>query len=316
MNLSESDPSQVRTGPPPAEVAPVASNELLPAGAAPATPGILLRAARERAGLSVADLAARLRMGGRQIDALERAEYASLPTGTFLRGFVRNYARAVGADAQQAITLLEQTHAGAPVLKTPDIVVPSQNIKLVPAGGELASPRGRIAIVAAVMLMLAWAGWYWWQYVRPNIAAGGGPRPVAEQTQELPSPSVAMMRESAVETKPVDPAETPPPGSTAAAAENAPAVAPPEPKPASRRTGADGVVGFAFTGDCWVEVTDSDAKVLISRRFHAGEAAEAVGRAPLTVVVGNAQVARMAVNGQEFDLVPYTRVSVAHVTVK
>ena len=43
---------------------------------------------------------------------------------------------------------------------------------------------------------------------------------------------------------------------------------------------------------------------------------EVVGRAPFSIVIGNAQVTRMAYNGKEFDLLPHTRASVARVTVK
>ena len=56
--------------------------------APPATVGSVLREAREKLGLSPADIANKLRMGLKQVNALEHADYAALPTGTFLRGFV------------------------------------------------------------------------------------------------------------------------------------------------------------------------------------------------------------------------------------
>ncbi len=329
-----SDPKEAQAETAAPEV-PVASNDPIPpdapaASVEPATPGALLRAAREQAGLSVADVANRLRMGGRQVDALERGDYASLPTGTFLRGFIRNYARAVSADAAKAISLLEQTQtAPSPA---PSIIPPSQNIKLVPAGGELATPKGRIAIGLGVLAFLALAVTYWWVYVRPTIGenvraeqavevappaqASAESAPVAAPASVAPVPAepkpvpVTESTPVPVEAKPaapVHPAETKPTVAAASAAEAKPAI------PVKRGAGS---VGFTFTGESWVEVTDADSRVLISRRFRAGEAEEATGRTPLSVVIGNAQVTRMAVNGQEFDLVPYTRVSVARVTIK
>ncbi|MBI3716435.1 MAG: helix-turn-helix domain-containing protein [Betaproteobacteria bacterium] len=301
------------------EMSPASNDPVSPATAPePPTPGAFLRAARERAGLSVADLASRLRMGGRQIDALERADYAQLPKGTFLRGFVRNYARAVNADGAEAIALLEHSNADAKVMKTPSIVVPSQNIKLVPAGGELASPRGRIAIALGVAACVGFAFWYWWQFVRPTVGAAESPAPAnTEQALQIPAATPATnealspapaAEQAAVPATPVAPARSEPAPSPKVAIETKPA--------APVRAKGSGVLGFTFTGDSWVEVVDADSKRLISRRFHAGEADEASGRTPLSVVIGNAQVTRMAFNGQEFDLAPHTRVSVARVTVK
>ena len=62
-----------------------------------ARPGQLLAAERERQGLSRADIAQRLHMSASQVEALETGDYARLPRGTFLRGFVRNYAKAARA---------------------------------------------------------------------------------------------------------------------------------------------------------------------------------------------------------------------------
>jgi cytoskeleton protein RodZ len=83
-----------------------------------------------------------------------------------------------------------------------------------------------------------------------------------------------------------------------------------------KSSGELGVLGFTFTAESWVEVTDGTGRTVISRRYKAGEADEVSGRGPFTIVVGNAQATRMAYNGREFDLAPHTRVSVARVTLK
>lgn len=144
------------------------------------TPGELLRAARESAGLSVGDIATRLRMAARQIDALEKSDYANLPSGTFLRGFVRSYAKSVQMDPVLAITLLEKTHSIATVAKPAPIVVPSHGIKIDIGTNELASTKIRIAILVGVLVLLGSAVWYWWEYMRPGLADGGRAKPAAE----------------------------------------------------------------------------------------------------------------------------------------
>ena len=53
----------------------------------------MLREARERLGLSVADVAAQIKFAPRQIEALEADDFKHLPEAAFLRGFVRSYAK-------------------------------------------------------------------------------------------------------------------------------------------------------------------------------------------------------------------------------
>ena len=59
----------------------------------PASPGQMLRAAREAKGWKVEQVASQLKLSRRQIEALEADAFADLPGLTFVRGFVRNYAR-------------------------------------------------------------------------------------------------------------------------------------------------------------------------------------------------------------------------------
>jgi cytoskeletal protein RodZ len=61
-------------------------------------PGTLLRRAREAKGMSVADVADVTRIAQRQLDAIERSDFSSLPGTPYAVGFARAYARAVGVD--------------------------------------------------------------------------------------------------------------------------------------------------------------------------------------------------------------------------
>ena len=76
------------------------------APSAPPTAGATLRAAREMHGLSIDDVAQQLKLAPRQVQALEDDEYGKLPGRTFVRGFVRNYARFIGLDADDVVALL------------------------------------------------------------------------------------------------------------------------------------------------------------------------------------------------------------------
>jgi cytoskeleton protein RodZ len=360
-------------------------------------PGALLKAARERAGMSVGDIATRLRMSVRQVEAIDTDHYEALPKGPFLRGFMRNYAKVVNVDVNEILALLDRTELGASTAQKPAMIdLPNQNIKL--TAGNLAKPgsKVRLLVTIAVLLALIAAASYWWTFVKPNLATGGRPVPVAVllssaamengnaasagsaitssspgspvassdgpsgsvatppagagppaealsialpgtpsnqsagATSALAQPALQPAPQAATQTATVTPTSFRPPQETtvetplntspsisrltpslstsaadAAEAEKAAAV----PKGSSR-------VGFTFTGRSWVEVIDGRGKTVLSKRYEAGESDEAVGRPPFSIVVGNADVTRMAYNGKAFDLAPHTRVSVARVTIK
>ncbi|MEZ0242190.1 MAG: helix-turn-helix domain-containing protein [Sphingomonas sp.] len=64
----------------------------------PATVGEKLRAAREAQGVSLADIATSTRIPQRHLEAIEKSNYASLPSITYALGFAKAYARAVEVD--------------------------------------------------------------------------------------------------------------------------------------------------------------------------------------------------------------------------
>ena len=340
MNVNEE--SVVNPGsamPLPASVEPLhatAANEPLAGDSieTASTLGQLLRAAREKAGLSAGDIASRLRMGVKQVRALEQDEFAALPTGTFLRGFVRNFAKEVGVKPERALGLLEETHRAAMVISASAVIIPSrQNIRVPAPGGALATPRGRVLFAVGIVGVLLAAFWYWWEYVLPHRAQGGRPNTIDEanavsvpialpappaitasteaggaQQNGLAAPAAAQAQlSSSATTLPAAAIGEP---STPPTVEIAPAA----PRPAL--PAGSGSLGFTFSGESWVEVIDGNGKSLLARKFRSGEAEELRGRAPFSVVIGNAQATRMAYQGKEIDLVPHTRVSVARLTIK
>jgi len=62
-----------------------------------------LRAEREARGISLEDVARITKIQRRTLERLEEAAFDELPADVFVRGFIRNYARVVGLDADAAI---------------------------------------------------------------------------------------------------------------------------------------------------------------------------------------------------------------------
>jgi hypothetical protein len=66
-----------------------------------------LRAQRETRGVSLEDVARVTKIHLRTLERLEDARFDELPADVFVRGFIRNYARVVGLDAEDALQRYE-----------------------------------------------------------------------------------------------------------------------------------------------------------------------------------------------------------------
>src|SRR5690348_16568353 len=71
--------------------------------------GMQLQAAREARGLSVHQLAVELHVSDIMILAMEKGDYSALGEPVFVRGHLRNYARALGLPEAQVLASYDQT---------------------------------------------------------------------------------------------------------------------------------------------------------------------------------------------------------------
>ena len=278
--------------------------------------GIRLRVAREARHLTVSDVAQTLKLGSRQVEALENGNWEGLPGQTFIRGFVRNYARLLQIDP-------------APLMDLLDTSLEKQGDSLhVPASRPMAMPTGhprrdRTVVFAGIALVVAALVAY---FLLPGDLSA-----LRQQAQGLID-SVARKeaRPPAVaENVPVttpSPAEPVfPPGATPQQVMNPQAQAPAEMAPvrlsapvtpAAAPTGEAAQLRFVFAAESWVEVRDRDNKVLFSQRAPAGAEQSVGGQGPLTLVIGNAPGVRLFWRGQVVDLVPHTKGDVARLVLE
>ena len=292
--------------------------------------GRMLADERERQGLSRLDVAQRLHMSAYQVEALESGDYQRLPKGTFLRGFVRNYAKILGMPADAVLPLLAES---APDGKRPGIVVPTQNIRFDPLGERLANPYVKAGALAFVAIAVGFAAMYWWLFIRPT-PPGAAARPAAAEPASPPQQeSVAANPPPLIVPPPPEQAtaaEAPKPAANAAVAApakvapdavgatpaKAGAQSPTAPEKTVIAAGSGGTLKFRFHADSWVEIRDGRGKVILSKLNPAGSEAEVSGKPPFSVIVGNAPEVELFYNNQEFDLEPHTKVAVARFTVE
>lgn len=71
----------------------------------PEGPGKLLLEAREKAELSVADVANRMHLEQRIVNAIESDDYEKLPAATYVRGYLRSYSKLLNIDAAHIVDL-------------------------------------------------------------------------------------------------------------------------------------------------------------------------------------------------------------------
>jgi cytoskeleton protein RodZ len=281
--------------------------------------GRILSKERERQGLSRTEVAQRLHMSAAQIEAIESGEYSRLPQGPFLRGFVRNYGKLLGVDAD---TLLSELAQVAPRNAAPDIVVPSQNIRFDPMGERLASPYVKAGVLAVVVVALAFAAMYWWLFIRPIPSASQAKRAAEKAAAEAPrgGPPQQLAAPPITAPDPVPPSPAPTVPEGAEPARNGTSKAEVSKTDAAKAETTRGAgmraLRLRFHAESWVEVRDAQGTVLFSRLNAGGSQAEVVGRPPLSVVVGNAPEVDVMYEGRDFPLEPHTKVAVARFTLE
>lgn len=313
-----------------------------------ASPGALLRAAREKQGLHIAALAAAIKVAPRKLDALENDRWHELPDATFTRALAQTVCRTLKIDAR-------------PVL---DLLPAAGTVALEPSGGSLNTPfegpPGRegpaaagvairpmvwaaaVLMVAAVVVYFLPEGLFG-RFAAPvqpasapasvalpasPVVVGAGPDPA----QAAASAPAGMPDAGA--SAPAAPALTAvPAGTTAAqpAAQSAAQSAAPPAEPAGETVfsapppvaaGGGGeapaarLVQLATSDASWIEVRDARDRVLLSRTVQPGESVGLDGMLPLRLTIGNAGATELKFRGQPVDLAPRTRDNVARVELQ
>lgn len=278
--------------------------------------GAQLRAAREARGIALSEVAATLKLGVRQLEALERGDWQVLPGATFVRGFVRNYARFVQIDPLPLMSQLDAV-LEKPVSRLGE--ADSQQTAM-PQGGPGISRRDRMVVLSGGLLVVFAALIY---FLLPNDLSVW-----RDSVQELISSLARKDEVAPVAVVEPAPASEPvfPPGTTPQQVMNpqaetpaAEAVAPQAAMPVAEKSlqvaGAPDM-RFVFEKESWVEVRDRDGKVIFSQRGQAVSEQSVSGQGPFSLVVGFAPGVKLFWHGQTVDLAPYTRGDVARLVLE
>ncbi|MDQ6619153.1 MAG: DUF4115 domain-containing protein [Pseudomonadota bacterium] len=292
--------------------------------------GVMLREAREAAGLSLDAVSAHLKLAPRQVKALEDGEFNLLPGRTFVRGFARNYARLLGLDPEAVLEALP----GAAVsggLEAPALHPTTGRMGELPSSGGARPQWMRWAIPVAVIAALAAAAAYEYLGSRsrkapaapasvsapasepaPEPVMAPAPTPVPppaqttpgrDGTTALPPPSVTTQSEAAVP-------------STSQAVTSPARVATPGEASSSTEAGSTAALEITSRGASWMQVRDSSGRTVVSQTLAAGQKQAVVGTPPFDVTIGNAPQVSVTYRRRVVDLAPHSRQNVAHLRLQ
>lgn len=313
----------------------------------PPGPGASLRSARERAGMSLDQVAQALKLAPRQVRALEEEDFAQLPGRTFARGFVRNYARLLKLDGDDLLAQLPDV-TRAPALAAPSLQSTGTTMGEVPTTNVGRTALGRWLIPLALVACVVVAGAYeWYRSGRsaPSEAARGAEPPATLQAtqpssatarSELPNP-LASAPEAGSETaeRRDSPAASPPasaaapesltaapttrPGAAATAASATAPTASAETQaaatPAAEAPSAPPIV-LTYRASAWTQVRDGKGQVIFVRVVPAGSEQAIRGSPPFELVIGNARAVTLVYRGNPIDLGRYTQGNVARLRLQ
>lgn len=265
--------------------------------------GHILSEAREKMGLSIEDVGARLRLTSKQVMAMEAGRMEDLPGPTFVRGFLRNYAKLLQVDPEPLLA----------ACRTQSVEIPSKYISLHSENIQFA---GRVrkgwtlylaGIVIAVLLLAAWFAYK--DFNTTSAPAAGQPADTAtpqetpgdqSQIQAQPLPQIPMPEAVNPAGAPVSPAQP------VGVAPGAPEVA----------VAGSATIVFTATQTSWVGVKDRDGKELLGRNVAAGSNQTITGMPPFKLTIGNAPGIQVTYKGQPVDIAAHTQANVARLSLE
>lgn len=300
--------------------------------------GGALRLAREAQGLSIQDVASKLRLSAKQIEAIEADQFAKLPEPTIVRGFIRNYAKLLKMNAEP---LLDAYIVIVPSNTQHELTVkPTTNMQV--TSGD--KPKLSSYIWAGLAILLALGIWLFYQnYIQkpsPTLPSTGVESLGSESLEALPEPALPAAErtpelQSSIELT-LPPAAD---GTTSAPSVDAPAVSADTTMPTSATPNSTSVVAapvatlpaepattaapagmakleFNATQETWVNVVDASGREIYSKTIFAGSRESINVTTPAHVTVGNAGATSLNMNGRAVDLAPHSRNNVAHVKLE
>lgn len=255
--------------------------------------GTLLRQAREKKGLSVGEVAERLKFSARRVEALENGDYHGLPEPVFIKGLLRTYIRFLELNEADIAEQLQQIFPSA----TPhdNNIIPPANLSFGDTPVKKSIPKWLIGILVLVVIGIAV---YAWQ----SKSSAENARQAAAASQETGTQAASLPDVEASNVKVVPMSSNDLAASASQTAQNATdASAASDVSPSAGDDGTQTLV-VSLKNRSWLQVTDAQGKVLIAAAVPGNTVKRFNGTAPYKVIIGYALGARVQFAGKEIPV--------------
>jgi cytoskeleton protein RodZ len=275
--------------------------------------GEQLKHLREQKNLSVQDIASRLNLEARIIEAIENNNFEVLSAATYVRGYLRSYAKILDADPETIISSYNPAAA-----EPPEIIPEVKHANQTSSSDKPVKAFTYLISLTLVILVVAW-----WQsnFVVDTLNSVGSNDAEAESESayglsypitvvEHPSSPFYRAIEATEEDSPVvdEPgAETPIDKDATADSDSEveyPGIV------TTDSEGPDAIV-MRLSADSWIEIFDALENKVYLGLAREGQVLDLKGTAPFSVVLGFAVGVSVEINGEAFDTKPFTRGGIA-----
>jgi cytoskeleton protein RodZ len=305
------------------------------------TLGDILVTARTSAGFSVEQIAERLKLDPQTVIYLEHEDYSKLPASVFIRGYLRNYANAVGINSDKVLMAYE--YVGIPTDINDVSAQRNTQGKVLSNTDQMSKMAVSAGIIIFILMIFVWAFSANTENDKEKLAnfemnteqatvevpiteapiaetveinvvdlnSTAVDEPVSMEVDAVESEIVPMIAnddvETVIEKEAIELSQTEP---LKTVNETSP-VAEIEQKEPEKIVAVETVVPIAptdklvvnFSANCWLSVADSTGKKVLVGTKLADAVHEVFGVAPFSFVIGNPKgISLISVNGKAFDL--------------
>lgn len=279
-------------------------------------PGQLLRNAREQLGWTREQVASRIHLRLTLIAAIEADTYDKHTSHTFIRGYLRAYAKLVGIPEETILAAYDKLG-----------LTPPDNIDMQSfsrrSRQQASDSRLKVVTWLVILVLIALSVAWWWQSTArrsagdealaatemsgtDNTPSAAVPTAVEVAAPVLPATSDAVSTapavSDAVATVPVAVAAP----SAAVSTDASAAVATASPAESATTEPAKAPqLKMSFTADCWLDVKDANGKTLFSGLKKANDELVLEGPEPLKFIIGAPMAVNLEYQGKSFDMSRY-----------
>ncbi|WP_333918875.1 cytoskeleton protein RodZ [Vibrio crassostreae] len=294
--------------------------------------GTLLKNKREALGLTQKQISDRLKLRVTLIQQIEENQFESDQVATFMRGYIRSYAKYVNLDEKVVLSALH--HAGDAQHQEQEMLSFSRKTKT-----EKHNSRIMILTWSIFAVIAGISSLWWWQNqqqdtlsqslantasseelaVEESLAPEFTSLEVIEAEQNEAGAAVAESTDDLVAISDTEDTSDAVILADETAAQQATETEPATKAEAVEASATPEVVAnelvMQFSADCWIQVKDATGKTLSTGIKKAGQSLNLSGTAPYKVILGAPEGVSMTFASEPVDLSGYTSGKVARITL-